>query len=139
MKISLSSSDIRINISPAIIELLNKAMSTVTADESKAVSVAEVFPDYSDLWKVDHFKEEDFWFMRVEQAQEVDVNTVYEPIAERKAEICIVEVPSVVIVIETGFGYYTYPMLVMELKMNAEIRDWSSQVNKHTIGLEPLA
>lgn len=52
----------------------------------------------------------------------------YQPISERKPEVCIVEVPSIVIVIETGFGYYTYPMLVIETKMNAEIRDWSSDV-----------
>lgn len=51
-----------------------------------------------------------------------------KPISQRKPEVCIVEVPSIVIVIETGFGYYTYPMLVIETKMNAEIRDWSSQV-----------
>lgn len=38
------------------------------------------------------------------------------------------EVPSIVIVIETGLGYYTYPLLVVETKLNAEIRDWSSEI-----------
>lgn len=69
-----------------------------------------------------------------EQAEEVMVLDDYvpTPISERKPEICIVEVPSIVIVIETGLGYYTYPMLVIETKMNAEIRDWSSQVMQGT-------
>lgn len=54
------------------------------------------------------------------------------PIAvkEHLPEVCIVEVPSIVLVIETGLGYYTYPMLVIETKMNAEVRDWSSEVNE---------
>lgn len=66
----------------------------------------------------------------LEQAEEVLAIEEFSPVplGERKSEICIVEVPSIVIVIETGFGYYTYPMLVIETKMNAEIRDWSSQV-----------
>lgn len=50
------------------------------------------------------------------------------PVKEHLPEICIVEVPSIVLVIETGLGYYTYPMLVIETKMNAEVRDWSSEV-----------
>lgn len=62
-----------------------------------------------------------------EEAEEVLVND-YQPISDRKPEVCIVDVPSIVIVIETGFGYYTYPMLVIETKMNAQIRDWSSEV-----------
>lgn len=70
--------------------------------------------------------------MKVDEAEDMlAVDYVPQPIAARKAEVCIVEVPSIVIVIETGFGYYTYPMLVIETKMNAEIRDWSSDVNSY--------
>lgn len=47
---------------------------------------------------------------------------------EHLPEVCIVEVPSIVLVIETGLGYYTYPMLVIETKMNAHVKDWSSEV-----------
>lgn len=70
-----------------------------------------------------------FWFsLFLEEAEDTLTAEYYQPISERKPEVCIVEVPSIVIVIETGFGYYTYPMLVIETKMNAEIRDWSSDV-----------
>lgn len=64
----------------------------------------------------------------LEEAEDTLTAEYHQPISERKPEVCIVEVPSIVIVIETGFGYYTYPMLVIETKMNAEIRDWSSDV-----------
>lgn len=113
----------------AIIEIISKAMSTVTTTDAKNESITEELPDYSDLWEVQKYQEDDFWFMKVEEAQDTLTATEYfQPIAERKPEMCIVEVPSIVIVIETGFGYYTYPMLVIETKMNAEIRDWSSDV-----------
>ena len=50
------------------------------------------------------------------------------PVPAPLPEVCIVEVPSLVLVIETGLGYYTYPMLVLETKMTATVRDWSSDV-----------
>lgn len=55
---------------------------------------------------------------------------IAQPQPKRKKELCVVEVPSIEIVIETGFGYYTYPMIVIKSKMNGEIRNWSSEV-KH--------
>lgn len=65
MNISLSTSNIRLNISPAIIELLNKTITTLTASEEKDASIVKESPDHSDLWKIKEFKEEDFWFMKV--------------------------------------------------------------------------
>lgn len=49
----------------AIIELLNKAMTTLTATEAKDASIIEERADHSDLWKIKNFKEGDFWFMKV--------------------------------------------------------------------------
>lgn len=113
----------------AIIEIISKATSTVTTTEVKNENVVEELTDYSDLWEIKKFKEDDFWFMKVDEAEDILAVEYIQPIAVRKSEVCIVEVPSIVIVIETGFGYYTYPMLVIETKMNAEIRDWSSDVS----------
>ena len=67
MNISLTASDIRINISPAIIELLNKAMTTLTGPGSKSSgdNQLEELPDHSQLWGVKQFKDDDFWFMKI--------------------------------------------------------------------------
>lgn len=65
LNISLSTSDIRLNISPAIIELLNKALTTLTASETKDASFVRELPDHSDLWKIKEFKEDEYWFMKV--------------------------------------------------------------------------
>lgn len=105
-------------------------MATVTTTEAKNESIVEDLPDYTNLWEIQKYQEDDFWFMKVEEAEDMlATEYAHSTIAERKPEVCIVEVPSIVIVIETGFGYYTYPMLVIETKMNAEIRDWSSDVS----------
>lgn len=74
----------------------------------------------------------------LEEAEDTLMAEYYQPISERKPEVCIVEVPSIVIVIETGFGYYAYPMLVIETKMNAEIRDWSSNVCAFEVDISTL-
>lgn len=64
LNISLSTSDIRLSISPAIIELLNKAMTTLTANTNKSTDVVAELPDHSDLWNIKKYKEEDYWFMK---------------------------------------------------------------------------
>lgn len=51
----------------AIIEIISKAMSTVTTTETQNESIVEELPDYSNLWEVEKFKEDDFWFMKVGQ------------------------------------------------------------------------
>lgn len=67
--------------------------------------------------------------MSTDDAEEAVFADTVVPVQERLPENCIVEVPSIVLVIETGLGYYTYPMLVIETKMNAEVRDWSSEIS----------
>lgn len=64
----------------------------------------------------------------VDDAEDVVLTMATIEEKEHLPEVCIVEIPSIVLVIETGLGYYTYPMLVIETKMNAEVRDWSSEV-----------
>lgn len=51
----------------AIIEIISKAMSTVTTTDGKSESITEELPDHSDLWEIKKFKEDDFWFMKVGQ------------------------------------------------------------------------
>ncbi|XP_037042887.1 vacuolar protein sorting-associated protein 13-like, partial [Bradysia coprophila] len=129
MNISLTTSDIRVNISPAIIELLNKTLTTLTGSEAKNDETLVEMTDYSDLWDVKTYKDADYWFMKVDDAEDVLKTLDLVEVKEHLPEVCIVEVPSIVLVIETGLGYYTYPMLVIETKMNAQVRDWSSEIS----------
>lgn len=45
-----------------------------------------------------------------------------------KEEKCIVEVPSIAIIIENGVGVHTIPMLFIETSMDAQISNWSSEM-----------
>lgn len=127
MNISLTVSDIRLNISPGIIDLLNKAMATFASNALPTNLIAHE-TDYSELWTSKAFRERDHWFMRVDSAEEA--LWVQNVEVEALPEVCIVEMPSIVVVVETGFGYYTQPMLHLKSCMHAEIRDWSSDVSK---------
>lgn len=45
-----------------------------------------------------------------------------------KEEKCIVEVPSIAIIIENGVGVHTIPMLFIETSMDAQVANWSSEM-----------
>lgn len=132
MNISLTVSDIRLNISPGTIELLSKAMATFTSSSAanQAQSAARALVDHTHLWSAVPFAERDYWFMKIDGAEEA-LSAVGAPTAcEPLPEVCIVDMPSIVIVMETGFGYYTYPMLHLKSRLSAEIQNWSSEVSE---------
>lgn len=84
--------------------------------------------DYSDLWQPKYFEEEDFWFIKVDEGFDVLSldSLAVEPVG--KEEKCIVEVPSIAIIIENGVGVHTIPMLFIETSMDAKISNWSSEM-----------
>jgi vacuolar protein sorting-associated protein 13A/C len=45
-----------------------------------------------------------------------------------KEEKCIVEVPSIAIIIENGVGVHTIPMLYIETSMHGDVSNWSSEM-----------
>lgn len=135
MHISLTASDIRLNISPGTIELLSKAMTTFTCSStnSQANNSSCERIDYTDLWSARSFVEREYWFIKIDGAEEA-LSTMFDQprsitYSDPLPEVCIVDMPSIVIVMETGFGYYTYPMLNLKSRLSAEIENWSSEVS----------
>lgn len=49
-----------------------------------------------------------------------------------KEEKCIVEVPSIAIIIENGVGVHTIPMLFIETSMDAQVSNWSSEMKMNS-------
>lgn len=114
-------------ISIVTIDLLNKAVTTLTHVPQDSESEAAERPDYSNIWDVKPFDTARYWFLQPttgEDALEAD-----NDVPEALPELCIIDVPELVVVIETGFGYYTFPMLILRSQMNAEVRNWSSQIS----------
>lgn len=57
--------DVRISISPAIIELLNGVYATMYAVHVQEQSVDVALEDYSDVWDCRPYSEQkDFWFLK---------------------------------------------------------------------------
>lgn len=128
LHVSLNVSKIKICVSPATIELMNKIMATMTQQESEQTKALKVPTDYSDLWLAKPFEDDDFWFIKLDEAFDVlSVDSlVIEPAG--KEEKCVVEVPSIAIIIENGVGVHTIPMLFIETSMDAQISNWSSEM-----------
>lgn len=48
---------------------------------------------------------------------------------KKQSEKCLLEVPSIMIVIESGVGIHTIPLISMEMKITSEIKNWTSEVS----------
>lgn len=128
LHVSLQVSKIKICVSPATIELMNKIMVTMTQKENAQENEREESPDYSKLWVAKPFEDDDFWFIKVDEgfdALSLDSFRL-EPIG--KEEKLVVEVPSIAIIIENGIGVHTIPMLSIETSMDAQVSNWSSEM-----------
>ena len=129
LNVSLLVSRIQICVSPATIELMNKIVATMTLQDSETEKEKKEPIDYGDLWKPKEFDDDDFWFIKIDEgfdALSLESISVAPP---KKDELCIVEVPSIAIIIENGYGVHTIPMLFIETSMDAQIANWSSDMS----------
>ncbi|XP_016940577.3 intermembrane lipid transfer protein Vps13 [Drosophila suzukii] len=133
MHISLKLSDIIINVSPATIELLNKAMLSVTSGSTAKTAIAEESRNYSNLWNQRHFHSRTFWFTKVEQGVDAleDQQRVSTESQLQKTEKCVIEIPSITLVIESGVGYYTKPLISLDTRITAVFNNWSRNLTAH--------
>ncbi|XP_036331860.1 vacuolar protein sorting-associated protein 13 [Rhagoletis pomonella] len=131
LHVSLKLSEIMLNVSPATIELLNKAMRTISADNAQTQTNQRLETDYSHLWAEETFQDRRYWFLKADRAVDaleyIDSQILEVP-QKQKTERCIVEVPNITIVIETGIGYYTKPLIALDTRLNAVVSDWSSDL-----------
>ncbi|XP_058466266.1 intermembrane lipid transfer protein Vps13 isoform X2 [Malaya genurostris] len=127
LHLSLNSTNIKISVSPAVIELMNNALVTLTTNEQIKLDETQRSVDYNDLWDIKTYNLDDFWFIRPEMAEDA-LSLESLRMIDVKEEKCMVEVPSISLVIETGLGINTIPMLFIETSMQAEISNWSSDM-----------
>lgn len=131
LHISLKLSDIIINISPATIELLNKALNSISTGSAEKAAIEKSSFDHSKIWYPKPFKPKSYWFTKVEDADEA-LNLDYAGIhMKNKTEKCVIEVPSITVVIESGVGYYTKPLISLDTRMTAVFNDWTRNLTAH--------
>jgi vacuolar protein sorting-associated protein 13A/C len=128
LHVSLNVSKIKICVSPATIELMNKIVATMTQQDGNQALIEADPSDYSDLWTPKTFNNDDYWFIKVEEAEDALSLLSFPEIPVVKEEMCIVEVPSIAFIIENGVGVHTIPMLFIETSMDAKVLNWSSDM-----------
>lgn len=131
LHISLKLSDIIINISPTTIELLNKAMLSITSGAAEKAAIDRDATDYSKIWYPKPFHSKTYWFTKVEEAIEAKEIPMSLQSDAEKTEKCVIEMPSITLVIESGQGYYTKPLLSLDTRMTAVFNNWSSNFTAH--------
>ncbi|XP_034479091.1 vacuolar protein sorting-associated protein 13 isoform X2 [Drosophila innubila] len=132
MHISLKLSDIIINVSPATIELLNKAMMSITMGTADKAAIEKASADYSKIWYSKPFNSQTYWFTKVESGTDAMILDCEDiPMGRHKTEKCVIEVPSITVVIESGMGYYTKPLISLDTRMTAVFNNWSRNLTAH--------
>lgn len=127
LKVAVAISDISISISPLILELVNRIIAQTTHRSDETLTEAAAV-DHSDLWAPQPFDEDDHWYSQVETAQEAASVLRSGAPSETRNELCTLDMPSLVLKIETGYGNHTIPMLRLASKMHVNVRNWSSQI-----------
>ncbi|XP_055373962.1 intermembrane lipid transfer protein Vps13 [Condylostylus longicornis] len=131
LHLSLKCSDIIINISPGTMELLNKAIAVTTMKSDKKNMNTATEQNLKNMWEIEQYSDQEFWFMKTEKAEDVlitDFENIQKRSMKNKEEQCVIEVPSIVIIFETGIGFFTTPMLFLDTKLEGCAYNWSSNI-----------
>lgn len=57
------------------------------------------------------------------------MDDLYQTLTENKEEQCVVEISSIIVILESGIGYYTQPLISIETNLNALIHNWNSNLS----------
>lgn len=128
LHISINASKIKISVSPAMIELMSKIMATITQQESSNKNVKPDVPEFENLWETSKFEENSFWFLEAEEGLDVLSMDSLSTTSQAKEELCLINFPSIELVMENGICVHTIPLLLIRTSMEAEISNWSSKM-----------
>uniref|UniRef100_A0A2M4CVW7 Putative vacuolar protein n=1 Tax=Anopheles darlingi TaxID=43151 RepID=A0A2M4CVW7_ANODA len=127
LHLSINSTDIELSVSPAIIELMNNALQTlVSKDQVHSNEIGYTY-DWESIWLVKEYNPDEFWFIQPELAQDA-LSLESVGIMDTKAEKCLIDIPSIALIVETGIGTNTIPMLYIETSLQGSIANWSSEM-----------
>lgn len=129
MHVDLAVSDIKITVSPDMIALLNRVLATITRREEDNTEEDNKPILYNNLWTIQPFRPNAYWFLKTEEAEEaisVDLTETNVTPPPPSGEICLLSSPSIVVSLEMDIGNETIPVLVMQASLNGQVKDWSS-------------
>ncbi|XP_049821668.1 intermembrane lipid transfer protein Vps13-like isoform X2 [Aethina tumida] len=128
LHLELIVTDVHLSVSPAIIELLSKVISTATAKEEITPEVGEVLVNLNTIWEEQCYEDNEPWYLKTADAAS-EVTEDFQLLKKKCLdEMCIVSVSSVSITLEAGVGNQTLPMIMVETSLRGCVRNWSSQM-----------
>nr|XP_040227109.2 intermembrane lipid transfer protein Vps13 isoform X1 [Anopheles coluzzii] len=127
LHLSINCTEIELSVSPAVIELMNNALQTLTAKEQSRLDESATSNDCVDLWHVKEFDPDQYWFIQPELAEDAlsleSMRTI-----EIKEEKCMIDIPCISLIVETGLGTNTIPMLYIKTSLEGSVANWSSDM-----------
>ncbi|RZC35600.1 vacuolar protein sorting-associated protein 13A-like, partial [Asbolus verrucosus] len=133
LHLELLVTDIRLSVSPATIELLSRVTATATGSGTAESIDEEHLKNYSDIWEQKPYDDQDFWFLKgdeaVEATEALSAQLIKSTSRHPSQEVCIVLMPVVILTIEAGVGQKTLPMLILESSFKGSVWNWSSQMS----------
>ncbi|BES95651.1 Vacuolar protein [Nesidiocoris tenuis] len=135
LNLDICTTPILLSVSPGTISLLSNISSAmaVKVDQDESTLVQDL--DRSKMWSMSRVKESDYYFLQTKvadeaiSAQEFPMADIDDTVVQVKHDSCSLTVPSVVITLDSGTGKNTMPLLKLEAKIQASLRQWSSQPN----------
>lgn len=128
LHVDIKASKIKISVSPATIELMSKIMATITDQENANQTFETKSPEFENLWDEKRFEENNFWFLEAEEGIDVLSMDSFSVSSQVKDELCLIEIPSIELVVENGICVHTIPLLLLRTSMEAEISNWTSKM-----------
>ncbi|KAL3279818.1 hypothetical protein HHI36_017325 [Cryptolaemus montrouzieri] len=135
LHVELLLTEIRFCLSPSTIGLLSNISAKFSATTATSEDEQRNSFQYSELWQPKPYQDEEYWYLRTDagidvveaiNSRQADVSLEVHNFLE---ELCIVNMPSIILTLEAGEGQKTLPMLLFESSFNGNIRNWSSQLN----------
>ncbi|XP_050092629.1 intermembrane lipid transfer protein Vps13 isoform X2 [Anopheles aquasalis] len=127
LHLSINSTDIELSVSPAIIELINNALQTLASKNQTQSNEMQFTYDWESIWLVKEYDPDEYWFIQPELAQDA-LSLESVGIMDTKEEKCLIDIPSIALIVETGIGTNTIPMLYIETSLQGSVANWSSEM-----------
>ncbi|XP_062927043.1 intermembrane lipid transfer protein VPS13C isoform X1 [Mobula hypostoma] len=125
--ISLKIEEINLKVSPIILNTVMTIMS-VMAPKGQEVEVLQPVNTVTNLWAVKDVVNCNYWFLGVDNAQEV-TETYLEENRQKNEESFKIDVSSIIVTLECGLGHCTIPLLLTESTFSGRVENWTSLIS----------
>lgn len=133
---SVSFTKIRITASPIVIQTISEVLGALSPQSESEVALIKANKQVkADIWDDKNVHDMNLWFIEkpeeeLKERQPSGMFGVVSSVDFRKkastmSETLKLAVPDIMIRLECGHGHHTVPLLITELKVYSEIRDWS--------------